>query len=166
MTASDDPMAEGAPPPEAMLGDKGYDRDAIRGHVERRGIDPEISTQSNRKVQRITDKATYAMRSPIERVFNKIKHARRVATRCDKLASSFRGFVQLAAIRCWIRFVQTTQTVRPSFARAREELGIRNRPSAMRDAEPQRAIAPIALLTYGSPSRSQERGIFQLVVSI
>ncbi|KPH74522.1 MAG: IS5 family transposase, partial [Proteobacteria bacterium] len=40
--------------------------------------------------------------------FNKIKHSRRVATRYDKLASSFLGFVQLATIRCWIRFVHTT----------------------------------------------------------
>jgi hypothetical protein len=31
-----------------------------------------------------------------------------VATRYDKLASSFLGFVQLATIRCWIRFVHTT----------------------------------------------------------
>ncbi|MCA3160295.1 MAG: transposase, partial [Burkholderiales bacterium] len=44
----------------------------------------------------------------IERFFNKIKHSRRAATRYDKLASSFLGFVQLATIRCWIRFVHTT----------------------------------------------------------
>jgi transposase len=48
------------------------------------------------------------MRNRIERFFNKIKHSRRVATRYDKLASSFLGFVQLAAIRCWIRFVHPT----------------------------------------------------------
>lgn len=35
-------------------------------------------------------------------------NSRRVATRYDKLASSFLGFVQLATIRCWIRFVHTT----------------------------------------------------------
>ncbi|MCA3621649.1 MAG: transposase, partial [Methylobacterium sp.] len=43
--------------------------------------------------------------------FNKIKHSRRAATRYDKLASSFLGFVQLATIRCWIRFVHTTKSM-------------------------------------------------------
>ena len=108
MTAYDDLTAEDASPPDAMLGDKGYDSDTIRSDLERRGIDPVIPTKSNRKVQRTIDKATYAMRNRIERFFNKIKYSRRVATRYDKLASSFLGFVQLATIRCWIRFVHTT----------------------------------------------------------
>ncbi|KAF0124114.1 MAG: hypothetical protein FD152_3124 [Xanthobacteraceae bacterium] len=98
MTAYDDLMAEDAPLPEAMLGDKGYDSDAIRIDLEQRGIDPVIPTKANRKVQRTIHKDTYAMRNRIERV----------ATRYDKLASSFLGFVQLATIRCWIRFVHTT----------------------------------------------------------
>ncbi len=34
MTAYDDLMAEDAPLPEAMLGDKGYDSDAIRIDLE------------------------------------------------------------------------------------------------------------------------------------
>ncbi len=45
-----------------------------------------------------TVRGAYAMRNRIERFFNKSKHSRRVATRYDKLASSFLGFVQLAAI--------------------------------------------------------------------
>lgn len=48
------------------------------------------------------------MRPPApERFFNRIKHSRRVATRYDKLASSFLGFVQLDTIRYWIRFIHT-----------------------------------------------------------
>lgn len=89
ITAYDDLIAEDAPPPEAMLGDKGYDSDAIRSNLERRGIDPVIPTKSNRKVQRIIDKAANAMRNRIERFFNKL----------------ILGFVQLATIRCWIKFV-------------------------------------------------------------
>lgn len=108
MTAYDDLMAEDAPLPKAMLGDKGYDSDAIRPDLERRGIDPVIPTRSNRRAQQTIDKASYAMPKRIEHFFNKIKHSRRVATRYDKLASSFLGFVQLATIRCWIRFVHTT----------------------------------------------------------
>ena len=59
-------------------------------------------------MQRTIHKDTYPMRNRIERFFNKIMHSRRVATRYDKLASSFLGFVQLATIRCSIRFVHTT----------------------------------------------------------
>jgi transposase len=59
-------------------------------------------------MQRKIDKAAYAIPNRIGRFFNKSKHSRRVATRYDKLASSFVGFVQFATIRCWIRFLHTT----------------------------------------------------------
>jgi len=89
---------------QAGLGQRGN----VRNDLERRGIDLVIPTKSNRKVQRPISKTTCAMRNRIERFFNKIKHSRRVATRYDKLASSFLGFVQVATIKCWIRFVDTT----------------------------------------------------------
>lgn len=108
MTSYGDLMEEVAPDPTIMLADKGYDSDAIRADLEKRGADPVIPTKSNRKVQIPVEKATYALRNRIERFFNKIKHSRRVATRYDKLASSFLGFVQLATIRIWIRFVHMT----------------------------------------------------------
>jgi transposase len=104
-TAYDDLMSEGPPDPETMLGDKGYDSDAIREDLERRGVDPVIPTKANRKVQRPVERKTYRLRNRIERFFNKLKNSRRVATRYDKLASSFLGFVQLVTIRLWIRFV-------------------------------------------------------------
>jgi transposase len=99
-----DLMAEDAPLPTTILADKGYDSDAIRADLERRGIAPVIPTKANRKIQRPVDKPTYTLRNRIERFFNKLKHSRRVSTRYDKLASSFLGFVQLATIRYWIRF--------------------------------------------------------------
>lgn len=107
MSAYVDLMAEDAPDPEAMLADKGYDSDAIRADLERRGATPVIPTKSNRKVQRQIDRATYALRNRIERFFNKLKQSRRVATRYDKLANSFLGFIQITTIRLWIRFVHT-----------------------------------------------------------
>ncbi|MGB3627209.1 MAG: IS5 family transposase [Henriciella sp.] len=105
VTAYDDLMAEDAPDPAAMLADKGYDSVAIRDDLEGRGAKPVIPTKSNRKVQRPVDRATYALRNRIERFFNKLKHSRRVATRYDKRANSFFGFIQIATIRTWIRFV-------------------------------------------------------------
>jgi len=55
-----------------------------------------IPPKKNRKVQREYDKETYKNRNQVERFFNRLKNFRRVATRYDKLVSSFLAFVQLA----------------------------------------------------------------------
>ena len=94
--------------PEQLLGDKGYDSDAVRKDVAERGGRALIPTKKNRKVRQTVDKAVYALRNRIERMFNRLKNSRRVATRFDKLIESFAAFVLLAAIRLWIRFVHTT----------------------------------------------------------
>jgi hypothetical protein len=52
--------------------------------------------------------AGYALHNRIERFFNKLKNARRVATRCDKTAVSFLAFIQLASIKIWLRFDNRT----------------------------------------------------------
>ena len=56
-----------------------------------------IPPRSNRKEQREYDKETYKERNKVERFINKIKNCRRVATRYDKTATSFLGFVLIAA---------------------------------------------------------------------
>lgn len=95
--------------PEQLLGDKGYDSDAVRQEIEDHGGEALIPTKANRKLQRPVDKAIYGLRNRIERFFNRLKNSRRVATRYDKLIESFAAFVILATIRIWIRFVQTTR---------------------------------------------------------
>jgi transposase len=47
-------------------------------------------------------------RNLVERFSNKIEHRRRVATRCDKLAANYLAFIQLASIRLWLRFHEST----------------------------------------------------------
>ncbi len=39
--------------------------------------------------------------------FNKLKNARRVATRYDKTAESFLGFIDITSIRLWLRHLST-----------------------------------------------------------
>jgi transposase len=107
-TAYDDLMKTDEKRPKALLGDRGYDSDAIREDAYIHGTNPVIPTKSNRKVQRPVDPLLYALRNRIERFFNKLKNARRVATRYDKTAESFLAFVQLASIRIWLRFVNRT----------------------------------------------------------
>jgi len=101
-------MAADAPNPVSLLADKGYDSDAVRDDIEARGAQPVIPTKSNRKIQRPVDPTLYARRNQVERFFNRIKHSRRIATRYDKLAASFFGFIQIVSIRLWARFVHRT----------------------------------------------------------
>ena len=85
--------------PEQMLGDKGYDSEAVRNDIEERGGEAAIPSTATRKIQHAVDKALCALRNRIERFFNRAKNSRRVATRYDKLAANFLAMIQLAAMR-------------------------------------------------------------------
>ncbi|NJM51401.1 MAG: transposase, partial [Sphingomonadales bacterium] len=45
----------------------------------------------------------YKDRNMIERFFSKIKHFRRIATRYDKLARNYLGFLNLVAVIKWLK---------------------------------------------------------------
>ena len=101
-------MDEPGPQPRVLLADKGYDADFILADLETRGVAAVIPAKRNRKVQPVIDGHVYALRNIVERCFSKLKHSRRLATRYDKTADSFLGFVLVASIRLWIRhFVHT-----------------------------------------------------------
>lgn len=104
-----DVIKASGPAPKVLLADKGYDTDAIRADAADRGITPVIPMKRNRKEVVEVEKPIYALRNLIERCFNKLKNARRLATRYDKTSISYLGFVHLASIRLWIRhFVNRT----------------------------------------------------------
>ncbi len=88
---------------EAVLADRGYDADYIVEAAQNMGAIVVIPPKSNRKTLRQYDKELYKERNHIERMFNKFKHFRRVATRYDKTASSFLAFLNLAAIYLWLK---------------------------------------------------------------
>lgn len=96
-------MEADGPPARVLPADRGYDSDAIRQDMEDRGGVAVIPARRSRKVRESVDGHIYALRNRIERCFNRLKTARRVATRYDKTAASFLGFVQIASIRLWIR---------------------------------------------------------------
>ena len=101
-------MDEPGPLPRVLLVDKGYDADFIVADLEARGIAAVIPAKRNRKVQPVIDGHIYSLRNLVERCFSKLKQSRRLATRYDKTADSFLGFVLGASIRLWIRhFVHT-----------------------------------------------------------
>jgi transposase len=83
--------------PDALIGDKAFDADPFIGTLDQREITPVIPPKANRKTKRDCDFALYRERNLIERFFNKIKHFRAIATRYDKLASTFLAGVQLVS---------------------------------------------------------------------
>ncbi|MEZ5812467.1 MAG: IS5 family transposase [Rhizobiaceae bacterium] len=88
--------------PRLMLADKGYDGDAVREALLLQGILPVIPPKSNRRSPAQCDYRAYKDRNRIERMFNRLKQFRRIATRYDKTAKSFLGFLCLAAARLWL----------------------------------------------------------------
>ncbi|MEE2861820.1 MAG: IS5/IS1182 family transposase, partial [Pseudomonadota bacterium] len=49
----------------------------------------------------------YRLRNLVKRCFNKLKNAHRVATRYDKTAESFLGYIVIMPIRLWVRHFST-----------------------------------------------------------
>ena len=88
--------------PDALLADKGYDSDAFVATLEERAITPVIPPKANRKQPRPTDFALYRERNLVERFFGKLKQYRAIATRYDKLASTFLAAVALVCIVFWL----------------------------------------------------------------
>ena len=100
-------MAENLPAPSVLLADRGYDADSIRKSMNKRDVLPVIPMRRSRKKRVGVDRALYCLRNLVERCFNKLKNARRVATYYDKTAESFLGFNDITSIRLWLRHLST-----------------------------------------------------------
>jgi transposase len=87
----------------AVLADKGYDADYVIDRVQEMEAIVVIPGKKNRRTQRLIDRELYKERNCVERLFNRLKNFRRVATRYDKLDSSFMGFVAVASIYLWLK---------------------------------------------------------------
>jgi transposase len=91
-----------------VIADKGYDADRVRAHIRAQGAIPNIPNRTNRKKKCRWKKVIYRERNHVERFFNKLKQFRRIATRYDKLGANFFAFIKLAALRIWLRSIEST----------------------------------------------------------
>jgi transposase len=91
-----DAAAARVPDAEAAVGDKGYDSWAIKFKVLAAGMPAHIPSKSNAVEPWPHDEAAYKERNRVERLFNKLKQFRAVATRYDKLGAVFLSTVKLA----------------------------------------------------------------------
>ena len=87
----------------AFILDKAYDSDAVVAAARRQGAEAVIPSKKNRKVPRDYDRHLYQERKKVEWFINLIKQYRRVATRYEKAARNFLGFVHVASIMVLLR---------------------------------------------------------------
>ena len=92
--------------PMIAMADKGYDADWFIKELEGAGvIEIVIPSKKNRKKQRVLDTEKYKGRNVVERAINRLKYYRRIATRFDKLARNYEGFIFLAAAMLNTKFI-------------------------------------------------------------
>ena len=85
-----------------LVADKGYDSDALRVLLVEKDIFPCLAINATRKENRSFHRGYYRKRHHVENFFAALERQRRVATRYEKLATSFAAFVTLGAILNWI----------------------------------------------------------------
>lgn len=90
-------------PTAKAIMDKGYDSDAIRAYVNQLGGIAVIPPKSNRALKPAFDEHLYCERHRIENLFARLKAYRRIATRYEKLLSSFAAMLSLACILVWLK---------------------------------------------------------------
>jgi transposase len=89
---------EAAPQAAAVIADRGYDSDALRDFIKKRGAKPVIPPEKNRNVQYRYNKLLYKNRNRVERFFCRLKDFRRGATRYDRQPYIFMAAVFLASM--------------------------------------------------------------------
>lgn len=85
-----------------LLADKGYDSRSLVAAAEAAGLTVLIPSRSNSLEPRTYDPVIYRERNQVERLFNRLKNCRRVATRYEKTARNYLAMVQLAATMLWL----------------------------------------------------------------
>ena len=91
-------------PGAAVIMDKGYDGDCNRAYVNQLGGTAVIALNSSRSAKPAFDQHLYQHRHRIENLFARLKSFRRIATRYDKLVSSFAAMISIASLLIWLRF--------------------------------------------------------------
>lgn len=87
---------------QQVIADKGYDSQAVVEIIEKQGGRAVIPSLSHRKHPRPHDRLLYRERNRIERLINRLKQCRRIATRYDKTSRNFLAFLYLAGTMLWL----------------------------------------------------------------
>lgn len=93
--------------PHRLVGDKAYSSHKIRQYLRRHGSRSTIPRKSNAHRTGPFDRASYRQRNKIERLINRYKQFRRIATRYEKRAANYRAMWLIAAIVLRLGFANT-----------------------------------------------------------
>lgn len=86
-----------------LLADRAYDANKLLALAEYQQLEIVIPPTPRRLEQREYDTHTYKERHLVECFFAKLKSFRRIATRYDKLAITFKASAMLAACLVWLQ---------------------------------------------------------------
>jgi transposase len=88
--------------PRRVVGDKGYSSRQIRQYARQHGIRITIPRKQNECRTGPFDRAIYRLRHRIERLINRCKQFRRLATRYEKRAAYYQAMWLIAATILWV----------------------------------------------------------------
>ncbi len=91
--------------PRRVVGDKGYSSRKIRRYCRRRGMRITIPRKANEHRTGPFDRDSYRSRNQIERLINRCKQFRRLATRYEKRAENYRAMWLLGASLLWLAVI-------------------------------------------------------------
>ena len=86
-----------------VLADRGYDSSHLIDYIYDHGGEPTIPSRKGAKFERRCDWWLYKEHHLVEKLFLKLKAYRRIATRYDKLACTYLGFLCIASILIWLK---------------------------------------------------------------
>jgi transposase len=89
--------------PRRVAGDRGYSSPGARRRLRQRRIGSVIPRKSNERPQPRFDREAYRRRNVIERLVNRLKHFRRIATRYEKRAVNYLAMITISMILLWIK---------------------------------------------------------------
>ena len=93
--------------PQRLVADKGYTSAAFRTYLHRHHVCCTIARRSNERRRGSFDKQHYRSRNVIERLINRLKQFRRIATRYEKRAANFAAMITIASIFLFSDFAYT-----------------------------------------------------------
>ena len=88
--------------PKRIAGDKGYSSKRFRRYLRKRGIRYTIPRKTNEHRGGSFDREIYRQRNRVERLLNRLKQSRRIATRYEKRAANYAAMLTVAAIVLWL----------------------------------------------------------------
>jgi transposase len=88
--------------PDRVAGDKGYSSPTIRRYLKGRGIGTVIPTKAGEAPDPAFDREAYRERNVVERLINRLKRWRRIATRYEKRAANYAAMLTVACILLWL----------------------------------------------------------------